>query len=363
MPVNGRKRSANEVDDASEGEGLAAGRPARQARRKESSSSSASASASPIAAPAAGIPIDVLPIVASFTGTGRDLRNLCIAVGPKHAKGIRNAYLRDNETYIVQSLRMLPVLIPDLAGHVKVFRDNAHRFDKCRDNVMTWMDVNSKSWKGRCTPCKMNMYADKPLVLETDLVFNNPAVVVELGLLEVLRFLVEEKDIDVNTANWNGFTSNSEGVGNFSLGRLIFLRGNIGMLHYFLSLEKTHIPSFHQVLLDWHYLLPRECFEIIVRHPRFDPNFAFGLFFTQLRGIVNWMGEDKVKETRIGFRAKVIIAFLDAGADPRTLVQGFGGDLAPIDIVRRMLVACPGSFHLERLGEKMQEVITLLGPG
>ena len=53
-------------------------------------------------------------------------------------------------------------------------------------------------WRDRCTDENMERYKGTPLRIEANLVFNNPAVAIEVGLLEVFRFHVEEKGVDVN---------------------------------------------------------------------------------------------------------------------------------------------------------------------
>ena len=97
--------------------------------------------------------------------------------------------------------------IPNIVS-TRIYLVRQHEFlpmlNKCRDNVMAWMGVN-KQWKDRCTAEKVTKFKGKQLLEEADLVFNNPAVVLEIGLLDVFRFLVERKKIDMNAMIWANF--------------------------------------------------------------------------------------------------------------------------------------------------------------
>ena len=102
------------------------------------------------------VDIDIICNIASFMNPGSGL-NFCVAVGSADAARIRTEYLRDNEQYVVASLKKLGV-IPNLAAQMaEIFRDNLHLFDKCRDNISAWMRVNT-NWKSRCTDENMERY-------------------------------------------------------------------------------------------------------------------------------------------------------------------------------------------------------------
>ena len=113
------------------------------------------------------------------------LLNVCVAVGPADATKIRTEYLRDNDNYVEQSLRRLRMRIPNMVlCSARMYFRWQHVLNKCRDDIMAWMAINQQ-WKGRCTPEKMKKFEGRPLLEEADLVFNNPAVALEIGLLDV----------------------------------------------------------------------------------------------------------------------------------------------------------------------------------
>ena len=82
--------------------------------------------------PGAGIGIDLIRDIATFMSPGAALFNLCAAVGPADASRIRTEYLRDNDNYIVHSLRKIRNLN---LRYEKMFCENLHLFDKCRQTL------------------------------------------------------------------------------------------------------------------------------------------------------------------------------------------------------------------------------------
>mmetsp|Transcript_5654 Transcript_5654/g.10214 ORF Transcript_5654/g.10214 Transcript_5654/m.10214 type:complete len:176 (+) Transcript_5654:334-861(+) len=164
--------------------------------------------------------------------------NMCVVVGPSDAACIRREYLLDNDAYIVHSLKKMHVQIS--SGRWASFQRDILYLEKYRDNILAWMEINS-NWRGRYTAENMKKYKDGPLLVEADLVFNNPAVATEIGLLEVLRFLVEEKHINVNRSDWAAFAT--LGGGNQHLYELALLRGDIALLQYVLSVDTLDLAK------------------------------------------------------------------------------------------------------------------------
>ena len=229
---------------------------------------------------AIGIDIDLICNIASYMNPGDDLMNLCVSVGPTDAAKIRTEYLRDNEQYVAASLTKLEG-IPNLSNDWDIFRENLHLFDKCRDNISAWMRVNT-NWQARCTDENMERYKEAPLRVEANLVFNNPAVAIEVGLLEVFRFHVEEKGVDVNRALWNGFNSDGVHWRNDFFIKLALVRGDIDILEYLLSVdgfdftrmsEEVHIEGLECDTIDFSCNTSKEeCFKAFIRHPKVNVN-------------------------------------------------------------------------------------------
>ena len=104
--------------------------------------------------------LDIISKVASFLDAvaGNGLMNLLVVVGPADARKIRRDYLRNNDVYLVKSLRLCKTAMsPGIqmsratsATVMNLYLEAIDYFNKCRDNVLAWMDVNP-GWKSRCT--------------------------------------------------------------------------------------------------------------------------------------------------------------------------------------------------------------------
>jgi len=131
--------------------------------------------------------------------------NTCLAVGPEDSRAIRNWHLKDNLGYLQRTL----------AG----FHCKAWCKAKARRNHLAWMEVNT-DWRANITAQLM----EELIEATTDrfrirgeleggphftqhpfLAFNNPAIAIQLGLLDVLKYLVEEKEININARRWVGY--------------------------------------------------------------------------------------------------------------------------------------------------------------
>ena len=100
--------------------------------------------------------IDTICIISSYLDPGTTLSSVCAAVGRNESHIIRHRYLQNNERYLVKSLKVLnKTLVNDTnvpIGHNKAlakFYRNLRAFDKCRDNILAWMEVNNNSWQQR----------------------------------------------------------------------------------------------------------------------------------------------------------------------------------------------------------------------
>ena len=152
---------------------------------------------------------ELLAKVATYSSLGRDLLNLCVVAGPRDCAVIRHAYLRKNLRYLEASL-------------FKCFKFGAKEDDDpgwpwldqglCRDRYLAWMEVNT-DWRRLVTAERVGSLVsvykeDNDGIYPNDdplLPFNNPAVAIEIGLMDPLRHLVEEMGIDVNSYHWITF--------------------------------------------------------------------------------------------------------------------------------------------------------------
>ena len=119
--------------------------------------------------------------------------------------------------------------------------------------------------------------------LETNLVFNNPIVAIEIGLKEVIGYLVEDFRIDVKGRYWTGFNSNLLGGWNDDLLKIAMLRGDPTIVETLLSsslFDMRHLvrAEYNNMLgffISHASLIVPECFESLCSHQSFDPNFVF----------------------------------------------------------------------------------------
>lgn len=158
------------------------------------------------------LPPDMIGQVATFAAVGVDLQNICSAVGPMDSLIIRTVYLSDNDTYLTTALRAFFE-----TSSINFTGDKDETRKRCKQHVVEWMKVNN--WKKRVSDEKIQNYkvflvpysnmsvfpvAAACRTLDPDQIFNNPIVAIELGLFEVLRYLVEDRHIDTNTYKRQG---------------------------------------------------------------------------------------------------------------------------------------------------------------
>ena len=143
---------------------------------------------------------ELLAKISTFSSLGDDLLNLCIVAGPKDCAAVRYAYLHENHGYLRHFLREYV--------HDKIDAS------KCRDCYRAWMDVND--WRELVTDELIedlavvglqNSEGKFSIMIHPYIPFNNPSVAIEIGLMEALQYLVEEKGIDVNQYRWTSYQS------------------------------------------------------------------------------------------------------------------------------------------------------------
>ena len=304
--------------------------------------------------------LDIISKVASFLDavTSKNLMNLLVAVGPADAQKVRRHYLRNNDAYLVQSLRLCKNAMssanrtlrslrtsssPDPNSYtiMNLYLQEIENFNKCRDNALAWMDVNP-GWKSRCTTANLNRY-HRRLRMGANLIFNNPVVAIELGLRDVYSYLVNEKHVDVCDTDYRGFTtvvaSSHRGMDNYVFNQVIvaLYRGDEGILQTLLSSDTftTHrsAESSHPRLLntsdivsycyDSQNKIRHGVFKTLVSSPKIDANVVIftrhgssPILLLLVKKLQKCMTRISPHGKKIAFLARRICSLLDVGADP-----------------------------------------------
>ena len=144
--------------------------------------------------------IEMIAKVASFANYGDDLMNICVAVGPTDANIVTYVCLRNNVDYIRRQLaRRTRNIQANTVPIVEFFA------------ILDWMDVNP-DWSKYCSKERVeNPRYCNPTAETCDrsshhlILFNNPAVAIEFGMVEILSYLVESVGIDINALKWTGW--------------------------------------------------------------------------------------------------------------------------------------------------------------
>ena len=154
---------------------------------------------------------ELLAKVATYSALGRDLLNLCVVAGPKDCAVIRHAYLRNNLRYLEASLYKCFKFGADTEDADQRWSWLDHGL--CGDRYLAWMEVNT-DWRRLVTTERIDRLVSVHkednegncfAIVDPLLPFNNPAVAIEIGLMDPLRHLVEEMGIDVNSYHWISF--------------------------------------------------------------------------------------------------------------------------------------------------------------
>lgn len=335
--------------------------------------------------------------IARSMKVGENLLSLCVAVGPADAARIRHDYLLDNEEYLVHSLDVLNSSLTAYGCsrrygrthrysslHLSDFPKNLFYFDKCRDNVKAWMAVNT-NWRSRITLSKVVHYRLKRIgrssfksylwphtKMEADMIFNNPALAIELGLEDIVCYLSETVHINLRDTIWGAFV-----VPMYTLPHLALVRGNFSLLRSLLSCTSNRLRSAEgQVFLKRLLLravrddcIGAEAFSTFVHLPTVPVNYthsdgdigiptlsthmldsplaralvrlaaakSVGMEFSspnnraETDNVQLHFYEDSIKD----LRAKKVLALVDAGADSDQYSPKLGG--TPLDFARKRL--------------------------
>jgi len=257
--------------------------------------------------------IEMIGKVGSFANYyNGDLMNVCLAVGPTDARIVRHVCLRNNHKYLRRNVRGV-------------------KLAKAKEMLAAWMEVNT-DWRERMcnaeavnsgTYCEARYKKDgefrfrkKPMFL-----FNNPAVAIELGMLDVLKYQVEVIGIDINANCWSGYVSS---IAKLHL-LLVAERCDRACLDYLLSREDLDVGAptaaesntrLWELAVHLHEpVLSAEIVQSLVRHSSFPLNRFSALGELPLHIACTSCFAEYGTDGHSQRVAKVKI-LLDAGADP-----------------------------------------------
>jgi hypothetical protein len=135
-----------------------------------------------------------------------DLMNICTAVGPKDARIVRHVCLWSNVEYLWRITNKLVAKGFSLAALKS----------EAKEELAAWMEINihwsavcREEWTNDDSNCRARYEKDGDNMVKVNpkLLFNNPAVAIELGQVDILKHLVEEIGVDINAHRWSGYTS------------------------------------------------------------------------------------------------------------------------------------------------------------
>ena len=138
-----------------------------------------------------------------------ELWNICLAVGPATSQITRHYYLKKNHHFLSRCIRFFTSKKIE-ARKVRDYQQ--HQQHKVRDYHLAWMAVNT-DWKAYVNKTYMELtkfacirQGDKAgNKIHPYAAFNNPAVAIQIGLMDPLRYLVEKKATDTNSFEWTPF--------------------------------------------------------------------------------------------------------------------------------------------------------------
>ena len=141
-----------------------------------------------------------------------DVKNMCHAVGPMPSRIIKYVYLKKNLEYLQKVVQLFFHRNQAITCRNSDERDGIAEW--ARECHLAWMSVNT-GWRSLVTDELMERYEYAkrtssgylhalvpPSKMQPLLGMINPAVAIEMDLLEALQYLVEVKGIDVNATRW-----------------------------------------------------------------------------------------------------------------------------------------------------------------
>ena len=259
--------------------------------------------------------------------------NLCVVAGPRDCKLIRYTYLRCNSHYPLHYLAKYVGERGALGG--------ALGRKTCGDRYRAWMEINNR-WKCLVTDARIRKFAsvrpqtsasaNNPQVSVHPLYpLNNPAVAIELGLMEPLKHLVEEMNIDVNSYQWNNYHANDGGSSHHLLAVCIICE-HIEAFQYLLSRDDIKINV--KMTDGWYLNIAMQAFiapqatrflRDLIGHRHFDLDTCFfsnGETLPPLIWAMEYHDEEFDDLTTFQANFKLLLA---AGADPFAIAEGLDG--------------------------------------
>ena len=311
--------------------------------------------------------IEMIGKVASFANYGDDLMNICKAVGRKDSAVIRYTCLRNNYRYLQLSVeRNIRAIATDKKTGSDV-RDwmaiNTDWRDKritnaCREiSVQVVNEVNFKQHGGR-----------RAYTCSAAAIFHNPAVAIGFGLVEILRNIVENTDIDVNATVWNNYSTSDKY-------HLLFLalHDDRACFDYLISTKKIDMNS--RVMSGGNYKtlkmfvmeaddIQKEQFQAMVRLPTFglnDPIDIDGRSLLPLVYMAMSASTSKTAPLSDDHLAKIQI-LLDAGADPTC--EADGGDYpSPLSFITHVAAITETTDHPQHSEhERWKKILQMMKP-
>ena len=295
--------------------------------------------------------IEMIAKVASFAQYGGDLMNICKAVGRKESAVVRYTCLRNNLGYLEHCLRNLVV------GRMK-------------SKIACWMEVNT-DWRRLCTKDRTEddelstgRYENEEgmLIRRTDplIIFNNPAVAIDFGIIDVLRHLVEEVGIDINACKWVGYRSrfgepchilslaysvltSSRDVFKSICFEYVVSRADLDVCASILRGEDNSNQVWHGLLYHGSNLAS---FEAVVQHRSFDPNRGCdmgGVTTLPLHKAISCILDTSQESRSASVGVRKVDILLKAGADPKRATNDFP---SPLDYAK---------FRIRRVGEQSEQ--------
>jgi len=282
-----------------------------------------------------------------------ELMSICLAVGPIISRLIKHDYLQNNTQYLERTL--------------KVFLNNCRFFNRkdekselarcCRkagENHMAWMTINC-DWKANV---KDNLMEELKLAtmqgsilrftFHPYVAFNNPAVAIQFGLMDVLKYLVEEKVININALRWSPFTSTPTSdetpvsLLRYSMG-LGHCSKQIEIYKYLLGRDDVNFVGGHaNPKLS---IFPQavesgddDLLRLLIDHPRFGVNSCVASwwggyqFVTPLVRVISYSHGSGLWSDYDWF-LRVLRMLVEAGADPTLVCPNYG--LSPLEHARK----------------------------
>ena len=133
-----------------------------------------------------------------------DVMNIYLAAGPAFSRTIKHFYLSRNDKYLIDTLKNL--YTPRVLNNIDNIEDM--RREKAGANHRAWMEVNT-DWKTIVVSDDSIRTMLRPQVHQKIMkgshpfiAFSSTAFAVELGLMEVVKFLIEDKGVDPNEYGW-----------------------------------------------------------------------------------------------------------------------------------------------------------------